>query len=85
MIIAMENFIPDRCAVSAQKKSDPALAPGSVAEASPNPGPGQSTVANRSTRPETPVPYVPLLTSVPDLGVDFSPRKTPLNPFVRPR
>ncbi len=85
MIIAMENFIPDRRAVSAQKKSDPAPAPGSVAEASPNPGPGQSTFAHRSTRSETPVPYVPLSTSVPDLGVDFSPKKTPLNPFVRPR
>ena len=85
MIIAMENFIPNRRAVSAQKKSDPALALGSLAEASPNPGPGQSTVAHRFTRPETPVPYVPLLTSVPDLGVDFSPKKPPLNPFVRPR
>jgi hypothetical protein len=85
MIVAMENFIPDRRAVSAQKKSDPALAPDSVAEASPNPGPGQSTFAHRSTRSETPVPYVSLFTSVPDLGVDFSPKKTPLNPFVRPR
>jgi hypothetical protein len=101
MIVAMENFIPDRRAVSAQKKSDlaptqpqiypavghpePKLAPGSAGDAPPNPSPSQSTLANRSTPSKPPVPYVPLFTSVPDLGVDFPTKNTPLNPFVRPR
>jgi hypothetical protein len=115
MIIAMENFIPDRRAVSAEKKSAPAPAqihasvgptrqqatthvttndlqpspaqqedeharPGSVG-APPNPGPSQSTSANRITPSEAPKHSVPLFGSVPDLGVPL-PIK---NPFVYPR
>jgi hypothetical protein len=113
IIIAMENFIPDRRANSSEKKSllaptpppiypaagqpattiDPAQKEdspgipeaGSAGQAPPNPGPSQSTPANRSILSNAPVPYVPLSTSVPNLGVDFPTRKTPLNPFVRPR
>jgi hypothetical protein len=90
MIIAMQNFIPDPRAVSSQKKSTPAPtqpqiyaepAPGSAAEAPPNPGPSQSTFANRVTPSKAPVPYVPLFGSIPDLRVGF-PIK---NPFVHPR
>jgi hypothetical protein len=88
MIVAMENFIPNRLAFSSEKKSstnipEPKLAPGSVAAPSPAPGPSQSTSANRISRPEAPVPYVPLFNSIPDLGVDYI-NKNPLNPFVRP-
>jgi hypothetical protein len=102
MIVAMESFIPDRRAVSLEKKSDPAVgqragqqataidpqpgpAHGSVAQALPAPGPSQSTFANRPIPSKAPVPCVPLFTSIPDLGVDFPTKKTPLNPFVRPR
>jgi hypothetical protein len=49
------------------------------------PGSSQPTFANRTPPSQTPVPYVPLLNSVPDLGIDFSIKKTLLNPFVRPR
>ena len=93
MIVAMENFIPDRravdrlavdrLAVSSEKKSAPAPAPQIYpSEAA---GPSRSTFANGSTPSKATVPYVPLVGSVPDLGVDFSTKKTPLNPFVRPR
>jgi hypothetical protein len=70
MIIAMENFIPDR----SQKKSNPApsLAPRSP-EAPSDPGPGPS---------KAPLSYVPLFNSIPDLGVAFP---MPKNPFVHPR
>jgi hypothetical protein len=112
MIIAMQNFIPDRrsvdrLAVSSDKKSAPApihrgnTAPNFVipseaegpavplnrqptpapAGASPNPGPNQSSFANRFTPSEATKPYVPLSSSVPDLGVPL-PIK---NPFVHPR
>ena len=109
MIVAMQNFIPDRRAVSAEKKSAPApthpqiyacrgprpqaatpattndpraqAAPGSAGDAPPDPGPSQSTFANRFTPSEAPPPYVPLFTSVPDLRVRFSIK----NPFVHPR
>jgi hypothetical protein len=122
MIIAMQNFIPDRravdrLAVSSDKKSAPApihrgnTAPnfivppappapacrGSEAEgpavplnpqptpapagALPHPGPSQSTFASRITHSEATKPYVPLFSSVPDLGVPL-PIK---NPFVHPR
>jgi len=130
MIVAMQNFIPDRRAVSSEKKSAPAtiapqpgpapaqqedspgapacpgvpwkpgLAPGSSGEALPDPielssrpersvvegpavspGPSRPTFANRFTPSEAPEPYVPLFTSVPDLGVPFSIK----NPFVHPR
>jgi hypothetical protein len=129
----MENFIPDRLTVSAEKKSAPApvnaqiyasawrrgqqattidpqpgpapaqeedspacpgapwgvpeanLAPASVGDPAPDPGPSQSTFANRFTPSEAPPPSVPLFTSVPDLRVGFSIKKNPFNPFVRPR
>jgi len=126
MIVAMENFIPDRRAVSAEKKAAPApapaqiyasawrqqattidpqpsptpaqqeqedelgvpmpnLAPASVEDQPPDPGPSQSTFANRFTPSEAPPPYVPLFSSVPDLKVPFAIKKNPFNPFVRPR
>jgi hypothetical protein len=80
MIIAMQNFIPNRHAVSSEKKS----APGSVPEAPSDPGPSLSTFADRVSPSEAAprTPYVPLFTSVPDPGVPFSTIK---NPFVRPR
>ena len=93
MIIAMQNFIPDRravdrLAVSSDKKSAPAPIHGgnpqqtpAPAGAPPNPGPSQSTFANRFTPSEATKPYVPLFSSVPDLGVPL-PIK---NPFVHPR
>jgi hypothetical protein len=126
MIVAMQNFIPDRRVVSSEKKSPPAPAPqiqaspwgrdqqatttdrqpspasareedapgapacpgvpwkpapGSAAEAPPNPGRSHSTLANRFIPSETPEPYVPLFGSVPDLRVGFSVK----NPFVHPR
>jgi hypothetical protein len=94
IIVAMENFIPsrravdrlaiDRLAVHSENKSAPAPTPHTAAwlarhkattlDPQPSPAPTQA-----------PVPYVPLSTSAPDLGVDFSIKKTPLNPFVRPR
>ena len=128
MIVAMQNFIPDRLAVSrlavsSEKKSAPAptqsqiyaaawrggqqattidpqpdpapvqqedgsgvsepkLAPGSVGDPPPGPGPSQSTFANRFTPSEAPEPYVPLFASVPDMRVGFSIKK---NSFGRPR
>jgi len=124
MIVAMLNLIPDRLAVSAEKKSAPApvngqidtaawlrkqqattidlqpspapaqeegppgapgLAPSSVGDPLPHPGPSQSTFANRFTPSEAPPLYVPLFNSVPDLGIPFSTKKNPLNPFVHPR
>jgi hypothetical protein len=137
MIVAIEGLIPDRRAVSSEKKSAPApqnaqiytaewlrrqqattpattndpqpppapaqeespacpgpqygvqdsapAASGSVGEAPPDPGPTRSTFANRFTPSEASEPYVPLFTSVPDLGVPFSIKKNPFNPFVRPR
>ncbi len=83
IIVAMENFIPNRLAAFAEKKSTAAPTPQIYAPEAA--GPSQSTSANPSTTAKTPVPYVPLFNSVPDLGVDFSTKKTPLNPFVRPR
>jgi hypothetical protein len=56
------------------------LAPGSAADPPPDPGPSQSTFANRFTPSEAPEPYVPLF--APDMRVPFSIKK---NPFVRPR
>ena len=116
MIVAMENFIPDRRATSSETKSPPATnhrgstapnfvippAPGcrgSGADLSrpavegpavplnpqPSPAPNQSTFANRSTPSEAPKPHVPLFASAPDLGVPFSIKKNPVNPFVHPR
>jgi hypothetical protein len=133
MIVAMQNFIPDRRAVSAETKAVPApakaeiyasawrrqaatadpqptsappvppapacrgaqqeeepsvpwepeLAPGSVAEAPADPGPSQSTFANRVSPSEPPPPpYIPLFASAPDTRVPFSIKK---NPFARHR
>jgi hypothetical protein len=84
MIIAMQNFIPDRIATSSEKKSPPATnthAPASSGEAPPDPGPSQSAFASRFPPSGAPKPSVPLFASVPDLGVPF-PIK---NPFVHPR
>jgi hypothetical protein len=75
IIVAMENFIPNRLA-SAEKKY---ATPTPQIYASEAAGPSQPTTSKAS------VPYVPLSNSVPDLGVDFSTKKPPLNPFVRPR
>jgi hypothetical protein len=61
---------------------EPKLDPSPVADPPPHPGPSQSTFANRSTRSQAHAPYVPLFTSVPDLGVPFSRN---MNPFVHPR
>jgi hypothetical protein len=73
IIVAMENFIPNRRAASTESKLAPV------------PTPSQSTFANRISPSEPRYPYLPLFTSVPDLGVGFPIKKTPLNPFVRPR
>jgi hypothetical protein len=86
----------DRLAVSAEKKSSlapaqpqdsravPELAPAPVPEATPDPGPSQSSLVNRVSPSEAAPrhPYVPLFNSVPDLGVGLSMIK---NPFVNPR
>jgi len=89
MIVAMQNFIPDRRAVSrpavsSEKKSTPAaahthLAPGSAGEAPPNPATFATPLSPSQAPPVA--PYVPLFASVPDLGVGFSIK----NPFVHPR
>lgn len=92
MIVAMQNFIPDRRALSSEKKSTPApvlqedspARPGAAGQAPPDPGPSQSSFAHRFN-PSEAHPPVALFTSVPDLGVSFPIKKTPLNPFVRPR
>src|ERR1700691_5917229 len=73
MIVAMQNFIPDRRAVSSEKKApsapihsqpspapEPKHAPGSTREAPPKPGPSQSTFGNRLSPSEAPKPYVPM-------------------------
>src|SRR5271156_2761823 len=84
MIVAMQNFIPDRLAVSSEKKSHPAPIHSqptpTPAEAPPDRGSSQPTFANRFTPSEAPIP-VPLFASIPDLGVGL-PIK---NPFVHPR
>jgi hypothetical protein len=79
IIVAMENFIPNRFAHAAEKKFTPATTQ------QPSPAPTQSTSASSITTSKAPVPYVPLSNSAPDLGLDFPTSKTPLNPFVRPR
>jgi hypothetical protein len=113
MIVAMENLIPGRNAVSSEKKSptaptnppqgyaavglarqqattmEPLPSPaagrgvaGSPAAATPNPPPSQSSSANRVSPSKAVLPYVPLLNSVPDLGLPLSMIK---NPFVNAR
>jgi hypothetical protein len=61
---------------------EPKLDPSPAADPPPHPGPCQSNFANRSTPSQAHAPYVPLFTSVPDLGVPFSRN---INPFVHPR
>ncbi len=97
MVVAMQNFIPGRRALSSEQKSAPAPnpqptpvlaqeqdAPVLVGEAPPDHGPGQPTFARRFN-PSEAHPPVALFTSVPDLGIPFPIKKTPLDPFVRPR
>ena len=84
MIVAMENFIPDRLAISSEKKFAPAAAHSqptpAPAEAPPDRGSSQPTFANRFTPSEAAEPYVPLF--APDTRVAFSIKK---NPFGRRR
>ena len=66
-----------------QKEDEPGIPDRSpMADPPPHPGPSQPAFANRSTPSQTRAPYVPLFTSVPDLGVSFSRN---INPFVHPR
>ena len=94
MIVAMQNFIPDRRTLSSQKNQPAEPAPQvhaavgprvqqatAAQEVPPNSDPNQSTLANPINAAKAPVPYVPLFNSVPDLGVPFPVK----NPFVRPR
>ncbi len=91
MIVAMQNFIPDRRALSSEKKSTPAqqengpavpkLAPGFATEAPPNPNPSHSTFAKPFSPSEAPPLYVPPFSSIPGLGVPSSIK----NLLVRPR
>jgi hypothetical protein len=100
MIVAMQNFIPDRPAVSSEKK--PAAAPihpqiyqaawlnqekDSPAVPESECAPSSAAEAPRDPGPgssETPPSSVPLFTSVPDLGLPLSLEKT-FNPFVHSR
>jgi hypothetical protein len=92
MIIAMENFIPDRRAVSAaapppnpiKLSSHPsrhAVEPAVGPERSVLEGPAVSPGPQPGAAPTQQAP-VPLFASLPDLGVGFSKN---INPFVRPR
>jgi hypothetical protein len=74
MIAAIHNIIPNRRALSPEKKSAPA-------PAEPQPDPSQSTFVHPITPSEGPRLSVPLFGSIPDLGVPL-PIK---NPFVYPR
>src|SRR5580704_5645904 len=73
--------------VPAQPEDEPAvpepeLAPTPVADPPPHSGPSQSTLAKLFTPSLAPGPYVPLFTSIPDLGIPFFKN---INPFVHPR
>ena len=96
MIVAMQNFIPDRPAVSSEKKSSPAPIPAQIYAAACPPGPavGPKEEENSPAVPVCPgvkplnsseappvAPYVPLYGSVPDMRLGFSIK----NPFVHPR
>jgi hypothetical protein len=91
MIVAMQNFIPDRRALPPQKQSTPTRLEDSPGVPNPNLAhmsavdPPSNRGPNRPTPSEAPKPHVPLFGSIPDLGVDLSPKKTLFNPFVRPR
>jgi hypothetical protein len=81
MIVAMQNFIPDRRAVSSEKKSttvDPQ--PDRAVPASPS-NPGVPRKAEFAVGSKGEAPSVPLFASIPDLGVGFPVK----NPFVHPR
>jgi hypothetical protein len=96
MIVAMENFIPGRNAVSSDRKSAPAPAPGPASRGSVGEGPfdklragsavspipSQSSSPNCVSPSKAVLPYIPLINSVPDLGRPLSMIK---NPFVNPR
>ena len=75
IIVAMENFIPDRRAVSAEKKSAPAPTP--QIDAPEAAGPSQSTSANRTTTSESPVPLSPPVHFCSRPGSGFSHKKDP--------
>jgi hypothetical protein len=81
MIVAMENLIPDRLAVSSQKKSAPTPTQPQIYAAAcpPRPAVGQNPGLSLSQAP--PLAPVPLFASIPDLGVGFPVK----NPFVHPR
>ena len=73
--------------VPAQPEDEPAvpepeLAPTPMADPPPHSGPSQSTLAKLFTPSLAPGPYVPLFTSIPDLGIPFFKN---INPFVHPR
>jgi hypothetical protein len=117
MIVAMQNFIPDRQAVSEKKSpttpaqpqiyapvgragqqattiepqpspappAPPAPASRGAEEVPPAPSPSHSTFSNRVIPSEIPELHVPLFASLPGMRVPFSIKKTPFNPFVRPR
>jgi hypothetical protein len=63
---------------------EPEFAPGSAAEAPPDPGPSQSNFDDTFSSSEAPpvVPYVPLRPSVPGMRLGFSLKK---NPLAHPR
>jgi hypothetical protein len=61
---------------------EPELAPTPVADPPPHSGPSQSTLAKLFTPSLAPGPYVPLFTSIPDLGIPFFKN---INPFVHSR
>jgi hypothetical protein len=74
--------------IEPQPSPAPPVPPGRGAqqeEAPPAPGQSQSTFANCVIPSEVPELYVPLFASLPDMRVPFSIKKTPFNPFVRPR
>ncbi len=86
MIVAMQNFIPDRRALSSEQKSAPAPAQQADSPARPAPAPNSAgQAAYRFTPSEAPKSHVPMYGSVPDLGISLPIKKTPLNPFVHPR
>ena len=86
MVVAMQNFIPDRRALSSEKKSTPAPVLQQDPPARPAPAPNSAgQAAYRFTPSEAPKSHVPMYGSVPDLGISLPIKKTPLNPFVHPR
>ncbi len=74
MIIAIQNLIPSdkKPAPTPIHRGSEAERPAVPVNSQPNPGAGQPTITK---------PYVPLVGSIPDLGVTFPVK----NPFVHPR